>query len=162
MEKETLYGIKGTRNAFVAAWLAARPELQKVYGKNPNTAFTQFTPELEAAYQEFLKENTDLQSHKPTAEELAEYIEDYFNSFSSKEKALIEQLERKHRTLQQSFSKFVFKWIEHMATDEYRVDGRNEGSQMVAKRLMAGFKNWLRDNDPNSYSLLPSDWIRMI
>lgn len=162
MEKETLYGIKGTRNAFVAAWLAARPELQKIYGKNPNTAFTQFTPELEAAYQQFLKDNPDLQSHKPTAEEMAGYIEDYFNSFSSKEKDLIQQIERLHRTLQQSFSKFVLMWIEHMATDEYRVDGRNEASKMMAQRMMVAFKEWLKTNDPNCYDLLPHNWLRLI
>lgn len=159
---ETLYGIKGTRNAFVAAWLAARPELQQEYGKQPNTAFTQFTPELESAYQEFLKNNPDLQSHSPTAEELSGYIEDYFNSFSSKEKALIEQLERTHRTLQQSFTKFTLMWIEHLATDEYRVDGRNECSQMVAKQMMVAFKEWLKINNPNCYDLLPHQWLRMI
>jgi hypothetical protein len=42
------------------------------------------------------------------------------------------------------------------------VDGRNEASQMTAKRLMKAFEGWLRDNDPNCIGLPPSSWLHMI
>jgi hypothetical protein len=145
METKTLYGGKGIRESFMAG---VHPDISKDL--------------KEAMYQGWLAQNPAFQSHKPTSEEMADYIEDYFNSYQNKEMALIKQMERKHRTLQQSFSKFTLKWIEYMATDEYRVDGRNQASQQVAKRLIVAFQDWLRVNDPNCYDLLPSSWLHMV
>lgn len=45
-----------------------------------------------------------------------------------------------HRTLQQSFTRLCLKWIEHVASPEYRTDPRNEQSQKIAQELLAAFR----------------------
>ena len=49
--------------------------------------------------------------------------------------AFINEMRNKHRTLQQSFTRLCLQWLEHMANPETRVDGRNEGSQNIARKL---------------------------
>ena len=41
-----------------------------------------------------------------------------------------------HRTLQQSFTRLCLQWLEHVASDEYRTDLRNEDSKKIAGKLM--------------------------
>ena len=81
---------------------------------------------------------------KPTAKETVETVTDYLNSFSSKEKEFIEEMNREHRTLQQSFTKLCLAWLENCANEEYRFDGRNEASHTVSKELVENFK-WNKD-----------------
>ena len=75
--------------------------------------------------------------------ELAEQLTDYVNTFSMDEKTkdFIEGFNRQHRTLQQSSFRLILSLIENIASDEFRVDGRNESSKKVAKMLLKGFES---------------------
>lgn len=72
--------------------------------------------------------------------ELVQEVSDYVNTFNDKGKEFCEAMSCEHRTLQQSFTKLCLQWIEHCASDEYRTDGRNEGSQKIAREVLEGFK----------------------
>jgi len=50
---------------------------------------------------------------KQTAKETVENVTDYLNSFSNKEKEFILEMNREHRTLQQSFTKLCLAWLEN-------------------------------------------------
>jgi|688.fasta_scaffold992589_2 hypothetical protein len=78
---------------------------------------------------------------RKSTKELVQEITDYLNTFNSKEKEFCEAMSCEHRTLQQSFTKLCLQWIEHCASDEYRIDGRNEQSQKIARELLEGFKD---------------------
>lgn len=73
--------------------------------------------------------------------ELAEAITDFVNS-SNKEKHqdFIEAFSCQHRTLQQSAFGLMLQTIEHMASENYHTDARNQDSKKVAQTLMKGFK----------------------
>lgn len=73
--------------------------------------------------------------------ELAEAITDFVNS-SNKEKyqEFIDSFSRQHRTLQQSAFGMFLQLTEHIASDEYYTDGRNEDTKKVAEMLVKGFK----------------------
>lgn len=73
--------------------------------------------------------------------ELAEALTDFVNS-SNKEKyqEFIEIFSWQHKTLQQSAVGLMLQTIEHIASDNYHTDGRNEDSKKVAQTLMKGFK----------------------
>jgi len=74
------------------------------------------------------------------ANELVEEITDYVNSFNDKGEEFCKAMSIQHRTLQQSFTKLCFEWIEFIASDEYRTDARNEGSKRTAQELLQAFK----------------------
>jgi len=93
-----------------------------------------------------MNETTDIQK-------LVEQITDFVNSYSIDSDGFIEAMSREHRTLQQSFTRLVLKWLEYVASDEYRYDGRNQGSHEIAKRIM---RVWTTHNgDVNPSLLLP-------
>lgn len=73
--------------------------------------------------------------------ELAEAITDFVNS-SNKEKhqEFVEAFSCQHRTLQQSAFGLFLKVTEHMASNDYHTDARNEDSKKVAQLIMKGFK----------------------
>jgi len=75
------------------------------------------------------------------AKELAEIITNHLNTFGDKSEAFNDAMSRQHRTLQQNFTRRSLKWLEHVASDEYSTDGRNEQSKEVAQKLLAGFKD---------------------
>jgi len=75
------------------------------------------------------------------AKELAEIITNHLNTFGDKSEAFNDAMSRQHRTLQQNFTRLCLKWLEHVASDEYSTDGRNEQSKEVAQKLLAGFKD---------------------
>jgi hypothetical protein len=75
-----------------------------------------------------------------TAEELAEALSDFVNNFNHDDKGFIEAFCRQHRTLQQSMFRLMCKVIDKVASEDYRTDGRNEGTAMVGKMLIEGFK----------------------
>lgn len=78
---------------------------------------------------------------KLTGLELANVMSDYANSYSrNKGKEFIEGFCRQHRTLQQSMFRMMLEVVEHVASDEYQTDGRNEASKDMAKKLIKGFK----------------------
>ena len=72
--------------------------------------------------------------------ELAIALTDFVNSYNFDKQGFINQFCNEHRTLQQSAVRLMFELMEHIASDEYRFDGRNEGSHKVCKDLMEGFK----------------------
>ena len=75
--------------------------------------------------------------------ELAEKLGDYVNTYSIREKGkqFIEGFDGQHRTLQQSSFRLILELIEHMGSENYRTDGRNEQSKKVAKMLLKGFES---------------------
>jgi len=73
--------------------------------------------------------------------ELVQEITDYVNTFGDKSKEFNKSMSCEHRTLQQSFTRLCLSWIEHIASNEYLVDGRNEQSQKIAQQLLEGFKD---------------------
>ena len=90
------------------------------------------------------------------------------NSYSSEGgEAFIKRMSCEHRTLQQSFTRLCLKWLEHVASEEYRTDGRNEDSKKVAKRLIDGFiKEVAKEGHASEEEIrknldvyLPSKWL---
>lgn len=62
----------------------------------------------------------------------------------------IQLMSTEHRTLQQSFTRLALEWIEYVASDKYRTDGRNEGSHRVCKELLEAFRK--QQEDVNGYT----------
>lgn len=71
------------------------------------------------------------------ANELSSKISDYFNTYAFKERSEIlnKALDREHRTLQQTFTRFMRMRFLHMASENYHTDMRNDDSKDLAKRL---------------------------
>ena len=78
------------------------------------------------------------------------------NSFSMDtiSKDFIQEMNREHRTIQQAFTKMMFQWIEHVSSDNYRTDLRNEDSKKCASIMVDAFKK--------EKEYLPSEFLRMI
>ena len=70
--------------------------------------------------------------------EKAKEIGRIVNDFGFSPKKVAEALQNEHRTLQQSFTSLCLEWLNICASDEYRYDGRNELSHLVAKELIEG------------------------
>ena len=66
----------------------------------------------------------------------AERIGLLLNDFGFSPVLVCKNLEREHRTLQQSFTRLCIEWLKTCASDEYRYDGRNEMSHEVSKGLL--------------------------
>jgi len=77
-----------------------------------------------------------------TAQELANALGDFVNYSSArdKNKQFCEAFSREHRTLQQSAFRLMLELIEHIASDEYSTDGRNEATKQMAQTLLKGFR----------------------
>ena len=69
---------------------------------------------------------------KDNAKQVAEML----NSFSFDYEGFCEQMTHEHRTLQQSFTRLCIHWLSTCADDDYKYDGRNEASHIVAKALI--------------------------
>jgi hypothetical protein len=87
------------------------------------------------------------------AKEVVNNVTDYLNSFSNKNKEFIAEMNREHRTLQQSFTKLCLEWLENCASEEYNFDGRNEASHKIANVMVEGF------HDAKATMSKPSEWI---
>jgi hypothetical protein len=72
--------------------------------------------------------------------EVVQTMSNFVNSYSRTHEEFCTEMSKEHRTLQQSFTRLCLQWIEHVASDEYRTDGRNMGSQIVARELLKGFE----------------------
>lgn len=70
-------------------------------------------------------------------EKVVEILTDYVNSFDDKSREFNVAMSREHRTLQQSFTKLCFSWIEHVASPKYETDLRNEASKETAQLLLS-------------------------
>lgn len=79
------------------------------------------------------------------------------NTFNDRDaiNGFVATMNSEHRTLQQTFTKLTLKWIENVASNEYRTDGRNEDSKTYARELINKFRE---SNDNFS----PSDFLRFI
>lgn len=89
------------------------------------------------------------------AQNIAKEMSNFVNSYSSDHIEFINEMGKDHRTLQQSFTKLCLKWIEYVASDEYRTDGRNQDSHDVCQKMVQAFQ---KEND----NWKPSDFLRMI
>ncbi len=92
---------------------------------------------------------------KTKEEKIVQQVTDYVNTFSLHPEKFIAAMEREHRTLQQSFTKLCMQWIEHVANEEYRTDGRNEASHDICKELLERFTE-------NNHLVDPSRFLPMI
>lgn len=102
-----------------------------------------------------------------SAESAADFMEDFSNNYNCPMTSFIELMTRKHRTLQQTFTKLCLKWIEKVASPEYTYDGRNEASHKQCKRLLDNWK--LKHPDDGIHmdkemleSNPPSKWLNMV
>jgi hypothetical protein len=74
-----------------------------------------------------------------TGTQLAIEMSNFVNVYGFDKEEFIKSFCRQHRTLQQSMIGLMLATIEHVASDDYRTDARNEQSQKVAKQLLAGY-----------------------
>lgn len=74
-------------------------------------------------------------------QEIVESVTDVVNTFGDGQTdTFIHQMSFQHKTLQQSFTRLCFKWIEAVASDEYKVDGRNQHSHEICKKVVSTMK----------------------
>lgn len=98
-----------------------------------------------------------------SVKETVKQVTDFVNSFSIDEKGFIEAMSSEHRTLQQSFTRLVLKWIEHCASDEYRHDLRNEASHKISKQLVDLFQKETKSLYPLHYKQMkPSSFLPFV
>lgn len=68
-------------------------------------------------------------------------ISSYVNTYNVPYAKFNHKMSSEHRTLQQTFTKLCLSWIEHVASDEYQSDPRNEQSKEICIELMNLFKD---------------------
>jgi hypothetical protein len=83
---------------------------------------------------------------------LVSEITDFVNSFSADEKQFIAAMSTEHRTLQQSFTRLVLKWVEHVGGIDYRYDDRNKASHMTCNEIL---QSWLLSHE----NIRPSNYL---
>jgi hypothetical protein len=85
------------------------------------------------------------------AKKLTGQITDYINTFSNEEKtdSFIKAMKTEHPSLQQSTARMFLEFLDHAASPDYRVDGRNEGTQKTAQLLKRGFVLALLEKNKN-------------
>ena len=83
-------------------------------------------------------------------------ISDFANSNRNGED-FNKSMSNEHRTSQQSFTRLCLQWIEHVASDNYKTDGRNECSKKTAIAIIDAFKN-----NPINYNANPSETMPFI
>jgi hypothetical protein len=87
-------------------------------------------------------------------EKMKQVVEDFsnvVNSFSDYSEPFIEAFERQHRTLQQSMFGCITRLVGHMATEDYRTDGRNEQSKKVATAMLSGIREMYLQQEVEDY-----------
>lgn len=76
-----------------------------------------------------------------SGKELASLFTEFVNTNNNeKHQEFIDAFSAEHRTLQQSGLGLMLQLIEHMASDAYETDTRNEDSKKMAQDLIKGFK----------------------
>ena len=75
--------------------------------------------------------------------ETAKQLIDFVNTFADKETTedFITEFCRSHKTLQQSAFRLILKLTEAIASEDYRNDGRNVASHLLAKEIVTTFKD---------------------
>ena len=81
-------------------------------------------------------------SEKTKAEQNATDIASMMNNFSFNPKEVCKAMCNEHRTLQQSFTRLCIEWLKTCADENYRTDGRNEDSHIVAKNIEQGLSSF--------------------
>ena len=84
--------------------------------------------------------------------EFQQMASDFVNAFNPDSKAFIDRMSTDHRTIQQAFTKLCLQWIEHVADTEYRTDGRNAASHVVAMEMLEawqGFQDLYQNMKPS-------------
>lgn len=76
------------------------------------------------------------------AKKVVSEMTDYVNTFGDVHTEFVKSMEMEHRTLQQSFTKLCLKWMEHVASSEYRFDDRNKQSHETCKLMMELFRDY--------------------
>jgi len=75
---------------------------------------------------------------------LGEEFSRFVNNYNCKEDQFVEKILNDHPTLQQSSMRVILKVVEGMAAKEY-VDGRNQSSRDVCRKLLAGYtEEWVK------------------
>ena len=95
-------------------------------------------------YFETMSQETEIQ-------ELVNEITNFVNSYSVAENQFIEAMSREHRTLQQSFTRLVLRWLEYCAGIDYRFDDRNKSTHETAKKLIEQFHTISGGINPSDY-----------
>ncbi len=91
--------------------------------------------------------------------EFQQMVSDFANAYNPDTKKFIRLMSADHRTIQQGFTKLCLQWLEHVASEEYRTDGRNIASQQVARELI---DLWYAKDKRRYPSVLPSVMLPMI
>jgi hypothetical protein len=89
----------------------------------------------ELTEEEYIRNEENTQKAMALADSLTTFV-----NGGNKAKLFIDAFKCQHRTLQQSAFKMMLELLEEMTTEDYRVDGRNEASQEIARDLIEGFK----------------------
>lgn len=63
-------------------------------------------------------------------------VSDMLNSFSFNPEEFCKEFTKEHRTIQQNLTRLCINWLCTCASDDYRFDGRNEASHVIAKALI--------------------------
>ena len=73
----------------------------------------------------------------------------FVNGNHHRDEEFYKLMSNQHRTLQQNFTRLCLKWLEFVASDEYRTDGRNEDSKKVANEMLDGFLDKVAERYPH-------------
>ncbi len=96
-------------------------------------------------------------------QKLISTLTDIINNFSFDDKGFIEELSIEHRTLQQSFTRLVFKWIEFCASDKYPFDERNIATHNICKEMVDAFSKYKEEQFPLHWKgVKPSDFLPLV
>lgn len=98
--------------------------------------------------------NGFITDNKDFTKKLVKKITDFVNSYSLDQDMFNDAMSREHRTLQQSFTRLCLKWMEYVASDEYRFDGRNEASHDLCDAIITYYKD-ATAGDINPSQMLP-------
>lgn len=80
---------------------------------------------------------------------IASVVTDMLNNYGTMEtNKFLQDMQREHRTLQQSFTKLCLLWLEQCASGEYRHDLRNEASHKISKAVI---ESWQETNADDKY-----------
>lgn len=100
---------------------------------------------------------------KTEAKETVRTISDFINNYNMRPQEFIDEMGREHRTLQQNFTRLVFMWIEHCATDEYQYDLRNEMTHRISKETIQAFAETKKFQIPDHWKeTKPSHFLPII
>lgn len=89
-------------------------------------------------------------------------ISNFVNSYGHNSDLFNKLMANEHRTLQQSFTKLVLKWLEFAASPEYRTDRRNEATKQTAQKLLEGWELLGKKDPMQTADMKPSTWLPLI